>query len=40
MTPDFETEYRRRQQARAKVTALVLAAMVVLFFAIAIVRMH
>jgi hypothetical protein len=39
MTPDFQDEYRRRQKARAKVTALVLFALVVLFFAIAIVRM-
>jgi|EndMetStandDraft_4_1072995.scaffolds.fasta_scaffold3874449_1 hypothetical protein len=39
MTPDFEQEYRRRQRARAKVTALILGALVVLFFAIAIVRM-
>jgi len=39
MTPEFEQEYRRRQRARAKVTALILGALVVLFFAIAIVRM-
>ncbi len=38
MTPEFEQEYRRRQRARAKVTALILGALVVLFFAIAIVR--
>ncbi|NIJ08639.1 hypothetical protein FHS31_002260 [Sphingomonas vulcanisoli] len=40
MTPEFEAEYRRRQKARAKVTALALGAMVILFFAIAVVRMH
>ncbi len=39
MTPEFEREYRRRQRARAKVTAFILGALVVLFFAIAIVRM-
>jgi len=39
MTPEFEDEYRRRQRARAKVTAWLLGAMVVLFFAIAIARM-
>ena len=39
MTPEFEQEYRRRQRARAKVTALILGALVILFFAIAIVRM-
>lgn len=38
MTPEFEQEYRRRQRARAKVTALILGALVILFFAIAIVR--
>jgi len=37
-TPEFEAEYRRRQKARARVTALVLGALVVLFFAIAFVR--
>lgn len=37
--PDFDEEYRRRQKARARVTALLLGAMVVLFFAIAFVRM-
>ncbi len=40
MTPDFDVEYRRRQKARAKVTAIILFALVVLFFAIAIARMH
>jgi hypothetical protein len=39
MTPEFEAEYRRRQRARAKVTALILGALVILFFAISIVRM-
>jgi hypothetical protein len=39
MTPEFETEYRRRQRARAMVTAWILGALVVLFFAIAIARM-
>ena len=40
MTPEFETEYRRRQRARARITALALGAMVVLFFAISLVRLH
>ncbi len=39
MTPEFEQEYRRRQRARAKVTALILGALVTLFFAIAVARM-
>jgi hypothetical protein len=39
MTPDYEDEYRRRQRARAKVTAWILGALVVLFFAISIARM-
>jgi len=39
MTPEYEAEYRRRQRARAKVTAWTLGALVVLFFAIAIARM-
>lgn len=39
MTPDFEVEYRRRQRARARVTAWILGALVVLFFAISIARM-
>jgi len=39
VTPEFEEEYRRRQRARAKVTAWILAALFVLFFAIAIARM-
>ena len=36
----FDAEYRRRQKARARITALILFALVILFFAIAIVRMH
>lgn len=40
MMPDFDQEYRRRQRARAVVTAWILVAMVVLFFAISLVRMH
>jgi len=39
MTPDFEAEYRRRQRARAMVTAWILGALVVLFFAISIAKM-
>ena len=35
---DFNEEYRRRQKARSRVTAMILGAMVVLFFAIAFVR--
>ena len=35
---DFDIEYKRRQKGRALVTALILGAMVVLFFAIAFVR--
>jgi hypothetical protein len=34
-----EKEYRRRQQARALVMALVLGALVILFFAISIAKM-
>ena len=39
MTPDVQAEYRRRQRARARVTAILLGAMVALFFAIAIAKM-
>jgi len=39
MNPEYEEEYRRRQRARAKVTAWILGALVILFFAIAIARM-
>lgn len=38
-SPGYQAEYRRRQKARAKATALILGALVVLFFAIAFVRM-
>jgi len=38
MTPEYEAEYRRRQRARAKVTAWILGGLVVLFFGIAIAR--
>lgn len=40
MTPEFDAEYRRRQRARATVTGWALGALVVLFFAIAFVRLH
>lgn len=40
MTPDYEREYRRRQRARAVATGWALGALVVLFFLIAIARMH
>ncbi|MGE3747265.1 MAG: hypothetical protein AB7G25_16395 [Sphingomonadaceae bacterium] len=39
MTPAEEAEVRRRQRARALVTALVLGGLVVLFYAIAIAKM-
>jgi hypothetical protein len=39
MTPEYEAEYRRRQRTRAKVTAWILGALVILFFAISIARM-
>ena len=39
MTPELEQEYRRRQRVRARITAIVLGAMVALFFAIAIAKM-
>jgi hypothetical protein len=39
MTPEHEAEYRRRQQARARVMALVLGALAILFFAITIAKM-
>ncbi|WP_267904204.1 hypothetical protein [Aurantiacibacter sediminis] len=38
MTPEEEQEYRRRQKARNIVIGLVLLGMVVLFYAITIVR--
>jgi hypothetical protein len=39
MTPEFEREYRRRQRGRSIATASILGALVILFFAIAFVRM-
>jgi hypothetical protein len=39
MTPAEEAEVRRRQRSRALVTALVLGALVILFYAIAIAKM-
>lgn len=39
MTPAEEAEVRRRQKSRAIVTALVLGALVVLFYAISIAKM-
>ncbi len=39
MTPGEEAEIRRRQRSRAIVTALVLAALVILFYAISIAKM-
>lgn len=38
-TPDEQTEIRRRQKSRAVVTALVLGALVILFYAISIAKM-
>jgi hypothetical protein len=40
MTPEYDEEYRRRQRARAVVTAWALVGLVILFFAISLVRMH
>ncbi len=39
MTPEEETEYRRRQRSRSLVMGLVLLFFAVLFYAITIVRM-
>ena len=39
MTPGEEAEIRRRQRSRAIVTALVLAALVIPFYAISIAKM-
>jgi hypothetical protein len=39
MTPQEEAEVRRRQKSRALVTALILGALVVLFYAISIAKM-
>ena len=40
MSPEEEIEFRRRQKARARVTALILGALVVLFFFMAIAKMQ
>jgi len=37
--PEAEREIRRRQKSRALVTALILGALVILFFAISIAKM-
>ena len=39
MTPEHEAEFRRRQRSRARVMALLLGALVVLFFFITVARM-
>jgi len=39
MTPEEQELIRARQRARARVTAIILAALVVLFFAITIAKM-
>jgi hypothetical protein len=39
MTPEHQREYQRRQRARAKAMALVLGALVILFFLISIAKM-
>lgn len=39
MTPVEEAEIRRRQKSRAVVTALILGALVILFYAISIAKM-
>ncbi|MDO6415653.1 hypothetical protein Q4F19_14780 [Sphingomonas sp. BIUV-7] len=39
MTPEHQKQYQARQRARAKVMALVLGALVILFFAISIAKM-
>jgi hypothetical protein len=38
-TPEQEAEIRRRQKSRAVVTALILGAFVILFYAISIAKM-
>jgi len=38
-TPEEQAEIRRRQKSRALVTALILGAFVILFYAIAIAKM-
>lgn len=40
MTPEEEVLYRKRQRSRAIVTALILGAMVILFFFIAMARIQ
>ncbi len=40
LPPETQAERQRRQKSRAIVTALILGAMVVLFYAIAIAKMH
>ena len=40
MTPEEQSEYQRRQKSRALVTALLLGAMVVLFFFMAMARIQ
>lgn len=37
--PDLQEEIRRRQKSRSLVTALILGALVILFFAISIAKM-
>ncbi len=39
MTPDLEPEIRKRQRERARLTALLLGAFVILMFAITIAKM-
>jgi hypothetical protein len=39
MTPEEETEFRRKQKSRAVVMALILGALVILFYAISIAKM-
>ena len=39
MTPEHQRDYQARQRSRAKVMALILGALVILFFAISIAKM-
>jgi hypothetical protein len=39
MTPEHQRKYQARQRSRAKVMGLILGALVILFFAISIVKM-
>ena len=39
LTPQEEAEIRRRQKSRAVVTALILGALVILFYAISVAKM-